>query len=116
MALRRFLQAAFVAFVACVAAIVLLGRLAPPPRAERAYTLLEVARHASPGDCWLVVHGAVYDATAYAPEHPAPPEVLPAWCGKEATSAFETKGGAGRTHGAAARAALEALRLGPLAQ
>lgn len=113
--MRGLVRAAFIAFCASAATIVALGRLAPaPPPAERSVSPAELSRHASPGDCWLAVAGFVYDVTRYLPSHPAPPRALEDWCGKEATSAFETKGGLGRPHGEAARAALEDLRVGRL--
>lgn len=114
--MRPLVRAAFAAFCAAVATIIALGRLSPPPApAERPVSAAELSRHASPGDCWLAVAGSVYDVTRYLPSHPAPPEALTVWCGKEATEAFETKGGAGRSHGEAARAALAELRIGRLA-
>jgi cytochrome b involved in lipid metabolism len=30
----------------------------------------EVAKHATPEDCWIVVNGKVYDLTRFAPSHP----------------------------------------------
>lgn len=35
-----------------------------------AYSLQAVARHASPGDCWLVADGHVYDASRFMAKHP----------------------------------------------
>ena len=114
--MKRFVYSAFIAFCASAATIVALGRLVPraAPRAARAVTAAELSRHASAADCWLAVGGGVYDVTAYLPSHPAPPSALTDWCGKEATEAFETKG-FGRPHSAAARAALENLRIGSVA-
>lgn len=115
--MKRFLFAAFIAFLACAATIGVLGRLAPPERpaaaAERALSAEELARHGSAGDCWMAVEGGVYDVTSYVSSHPAPERVLTDWCGKEATEAFLTKG-AGRPHGEEARALLETFRVGSL--
>ena len=36
----------------------------------RMYTIDEVEEHATPGDCWLIVHGKVYDVTSFVPSHP----------------------------------------------
>lgn len=30
----------------------------------------EVAKHATPDDCWILVNGKVYDLTKFAPNHP----------------------------------------------
>jgi cytochrome b involved in lipid metabolism len=37
---------------------------------RRVVTAAEVARHTSPSDCWVIVHGKVYDVTEYVPRHP----------------------------------------------
>ena len=34
------------------------------------YTLNEVSVHCTPQDCWLVVHGKVYDVTRWVQHHP----------------------------------------------
>ncbi len=77
----------------------------------------ELARHDRAGDCWLAIDGAVYDLSAYGPQHPAEPEVLDAWCGREASQAYRTKGlgGGGRPHSARADAMLPRYRIGTLA-
>jgi L-lactate dehydrogenase (cytochrome) len=30
----------------------------------------EISKHNTPGDCWIVVNGKVWDITEFAPEHP----------------------------------------------
>ena len=61
------------------------------PATGRRLTLAEVARHARPDDCWMAIDGSVYDFTAYLPRHPSEPEVIEAWCGREASEAYRTK-------------------------
>lgn len=83
----------------------------------RRITPAELARHSRSDDCWLAIDGAVYDLSAYGPLHPAEPEVLNAWCGREASEAYRTKGYAdgGRPHSARADAMLPRYRIGTLA-
>jgi cytochrome b involved in lipid metabolism len=90
---------------------------APSPAAantsEKRFTLTEVARHATEADCWMAINGAVYDLTAYLPEHPSRPSIVLPWCGKEATEAYKTKT-KGRPHSPAADQLLPSLRIGVL--
>ena len=86
-------------------------------RSTRRITPTELARHAHSHDCWLAIDGAVYDVSTYGPLHPAEPEVLSVWCGREASAAYRTKGyaGSGRPHSARADAMLPRYRVGTLA-
>ena len=34
------------------------------------YTVDEVEKHSTPKDCWVIVHGKVYDVTSFVPLHP----------------------------------------------
>ena len=115
MALRRLVQAAFVLFLASMAGISLRGFLSPPrAKTERLISRAELARHSEEKDCWMDIAGEVYDVTSCIADHPAPPEELTRWCGREATIAFMTKG-QDRSHGPMARAQLSRLKIGKLA-
>lgn len=119
MVVKRLIYAVFVAFLASAATIVILSRITPRPETDvtennRAIAAPELARHDRATDCWMAIEGGVYDLTAYIPVHPAPPDALVAWCGKEATGAFATKG-YGSPHSAGARAMLPRYRVGRLA-
>lgn len=48
-----------------------------------------IALHASPTDCWVAIHGAVYDLTQYAPRHPSGPEYIWDYCGLDGTVAYD---------------------------
>lgn len=85
----------------------------PAPVAVQSIVLAEVARHASPEDCWMVIDGGVYDVTAYLPEHPSKPSVVEPWCGREATQAYRTKT-KGRPHSSEADQLLPSFRIGNL--
>lgn len=37
---------------------------------KRIYELEECSKHKSEKDCWIVVHGKVYDVTEFLDEHP----------------------------------------------
>ena len=86
---------------------------APAGSSERVISSEELAKHARPDDCWVAIRGSVYDITKYLPDHPSRPEIIEAWCGKEATQAYETKT-KGRKHSKAADKLLPAYRIGIL--
>ena len=54
-----------------------------------AYTMVEVAKHASQTDCWQVIDGKVYDVTNYISQHPAGVAQIVKGCGKDATKIFD---------------------------
>ena len=62
----------------------------------------------------MAIRGAVYDFGAYVPEHPTRPDIITAWCGKEATEAYNTKT-KGRPHSPYADELLAKYRIGTLA-
>ena len=53
-----------------------VGQTAVAAPTEKQYSLQDVAKHATPGDCWMSINGQVYDFTAYLPGHPADPAVI----------------------------------------
>lgn len=79
--------------------------------AEKSYTSADLAKHATPADCWMAIRGSVYDFSTYLPEHPSRPGLLEPWCGKEATEAYNTKT-KGRPHTPYADELLPRYRIG----
>lgn len=75
----------------------------------KAYPMVEVARHTSPSDCWMVVDGKVYDVTKFLDEHPGGEDIMLDSSGRDATREFEDVG-----HSGEARAQLEELLIGSL--
>jgi len=117
--MRRLYLGSTVVFWMLLGGLWLAGTLTPntqaqtAPAAMKVYSLQEVASHGSPGDCWMAIHGKVYDVTTYLPDHPSRPEVIEPWCGKEASEAYDTKT-RGRRHSEAADRQLETLLIGSL--
>ncbi|KAG6366374.1 hypothetical protein INS49_000551 [Diaporthe citri] len=50
---------------------------------------VEVAKHSTQEDCWVVVHGKAYDVTEFLPEHPGGMKIILKYAGKDATEEFE---------------------------
>lgn len=109
-------------FVAAVAFIAALGSLEVPRSGERdkgieisralaKVSAAELARHNSRADCWIAVHGEVYDVTRYIDEHPAPTATIVNVCGTDATVSFDTKE-RGRPHSQHAWELLRTMRVG----
>ena len=71
-------------------------KLSPLPKEEDAVNLMntrevtmdELARHNTSEDCWVAIHGFVYDLTDFAEEHPAGSESIYRLGGNDGTEAF----------------------------
>jgi hypothetical protein len=67
----------------------------------------ELPQHNSSGDCWMAIGGRLYDITRFFGQHPGGDSSLSAYCGTDATTAFNTKDkNPGSSHSAAAAAML----------
>lgn len=75
---------------------------------------LEVAKHNSSGNCWMVLNGNVYDLSEYV-SHPGGNGYL-SYCGKEATVGYDTKGGGRGRHSNYADLLLSNYLIGKLGQ
>ncbi|KAI3962199.1 hypothetical protein MKX01_030749 [Papaver californicum] len=59
----------------------------------KSFPLSEVTLHSSKSDCWLTIHGKVYDVTNFLEEHPGGEDVLLESAAKgDATNDFEDVG------------------------
>ena len=77
------------------------------------YSLSDVAEHDQQTDCWMAIHGQVYDLTAYLPQHPTTLRVILPSCGMEASHAYDTKN-RDRPHSDEADSFLTKYRIGVL--
>ena len=48
----------------------------------------EVSQHSSTADCWLVIHGRVYDVSGFIADHPGGVQLIADWAGKDGSAAF----------------------------
>jgi cytochrome b involved in lipid metabolism len=58
------------------------------PVPASAYTLADVALHASAASCWTAISGSVYDVTSWIGRHPGGSAAILSLCGKDGTSVF----------------------------
>ncbi|KAF8060438.1 hypothetical protein N665_1215s0009 [Sinapis alba] len=49
----------------------------------------DVAKHKCKNDCWILIHGKVYDVSSFIDEHPGGDNVLLAVTGKDASTDFD---------------------------
>lgn len=73
----------------------------------------EVASHSNPQDCWLIIHGKVYDVSGWS-GHPGSMVIFEA-CGKDATTQFETRPSGSKTpHSKTARELMSLYYIGDI--
>jgi predicted heme/steroid binding protein len=69
------------------APLVLQAKKASSTR-RRLVTSTELGKHNSSDDCWVAIHGIVYDLSDFADEHPAGPQSIHELAGLDGTEAF----------------------------
>jgi cytochrome b involved in lipid metabolism len=91
------------------ATVVIIPVINPPPPPSGTLDPIEIAKHNTAADCWMIIGTNVYDVTKFIPIHPhAGAPVIP-FCGKDATGAFSQVG-----HSNRAFTLLPSFLLGPL--
>jgi len=53
-----------------------------------AVTIEQVARHATPSDCWSMINGSAYNLTSFISKHPGGSSRIIAICGRDGSAAF----------------------------
>ncbi len=61
-----------------------------PLKGDRKVTMEEVAHHNTFDDCWIIIHGKVYDFSEWKDHHPGGPFVARMFAAKDATAEFGT--------------------------
>jgi len=54
----------------------------------RKITMQEVERHNTPGDCWVVINGKVYDLSLFQKQHPGGSKIITENAGKDVSNLF----------------------------
>jgi len=78
------------------------------PAGVRAVSLAEVRKHAAPGDCWIIVDGAVLDVSSWAPQHPGGALIINSLGGRDASDQYKA------FHGTSMGGRLRAMVVGRL--
>ncbi|KAF2155678.1 hypothetical protein K461DRAFT_221718 [Myriangium duriaei CBS 260.36] len=58
--------------------------------ADKKVTVDEISKHGSPDDCWIVVDGAVWDLSQFAPDHPGGAHVITRHAGRDASESYNS--------------------------
>lgn len=58
------------------------------PQTSITLSLVEIQKHNSAKNCWVIISNNVYDVTAYANLHPGGTAAIDAYCGQDMTQAF----------------------------
>ncbi|KAJ3070435.1 Cytochrome b5 [Podochytrium sp. JEL0797] len=77
--------------------------------APTVFTAAEVKKHCTAADCWMIIHGKVYNVTDFLAEHPGGEEIMVEVAGTDATEAFDDIG-----HSADAKKDLAGFLVGAL--
>ncbi|MBN1455860.1 MAG: cytochrome b5 domain-containing protein [Methanomicrobia archaeon] len=83
---------------------------------EPTFTLEEVARHNTAQDCWIVVHGEVYNVTGIPCHGGSFGSTILQRCGTDSTALWDEKPGTGEPHSENAQSILDPYYLGVVAQ
>ena len=59
-----------------------------PRKMAKQFTLEEINKHTDEEDCWIVIHGNVYNVTDFLDSHPGGPEYLTDFSGCESPAAY----------------------------
>ncbi len=62
-----------------------------PLTTEKNFSSTVVATHNTPGDCWFIVSGKVYDVTRFSAIHPGGAGEITSFCGTDATAAYASE-------------------------
>lgn len=120
--MKRFVSISLMIFVVVVAGIFVFSSVdktkvnqtqAKTNINQSELTQTSVSKHISSSDCWLIIKDKVYDVSTYINSHPGGSEAITSYCGKDATIAFETKGGSG-SHSSNAYSILDGYYIGDL--
>ncbi|KAJ7046108.1 cytochrome b5-like heme/steroid binding domain-containing protein, partial [Mycena alexandri] len=76
---------------------------------EKIVTHAELKANSTKEKVWLLLHGKVYDATAFADEHPGGDDAIFAVAGRDSTEEFEDAG-----HSKDARELLDEMLVGTI--
>ena len=84
--------------------------------AKLVLSMAELAKHNSAQSCWLLVSGKIYDVTNFINLHPGNAQTILSSCGQDATRAYATMDGRGKSHSGTANAMLVEYYIGDLNQ
>lgn len=66
-----------------------LGSHVASVNALKLYSESDIKSHNTESDCWMIIHGLVYDTSKFLEDHPGGPEIMISNAGTDATNEFE---------------------------
>jgi cytochrome b involved in lipid metabolism len=90
----------------------LTSAVQPATTSNLTLDMAEVSKHSTLQNCWIIVSGKVYDVTRFIYQHPGGVAEITNWCGRDATNAFQTRGGKGGNHSGTAYGMLNGYLIG----
>ncbi len=82
-----------------VVTIALVTMITVSPANAASYSKTDVEKHNTKQDCWMIFENKVYDfSESHLQNHEDKYMDIESWCGKDMTTAFQTKDGEGQDH------------------
>lgn len=79
-----------------ISSITIIPVTPPPPPPVVTLNPIEVAKHNTAADCWMIIGTNVYNVTAFIPQHPESGKPMIPLCGQDATGPFTAVGHSNR--------------------
>jgi cytochrome b involved in lipid metabolism len=95
MNLKKIVTISLTTFIIAVVGVFIMSILISNSPQNDNINASEVAKHDNINDCWLIVSNKVYNVTNFISIHPGGSDKIIPYCGKDASTVFNTRNGKG---------------------